>query len=210
MHSSDLWWPALELPTATRLLTSRPQRSKLYVLISCAEFFIYLYFCRSLTLLNTSIPLDTSLLFPLRPSSPWASTLLSTTRFVLKFTLAGILINSSQPFLYNLSAPFVIQFFNDQLNSVLPYVDVVFSNDDEARVLGEKMGWGVCELTAFGFIYLFICVVGWYQGYCWEVGWIGQGQHQEKQNGCFHPRCQAHRCLPRGQGHWVRCSPRPL
>jgi len=48
----------------------------------------------------------------------------------------------NKPFLYNLSAPFVIQFFYDQLSSVLPYVDVIFSNEDEARVLGEKMGWG--------------------------------------------------------------------
>jgi adenosine kinase len=48
----------------------------------------------------------------------------------------------NKPFLYNLSAPFVIQFFGDQLNSVLPYVDVLFANDDEAKVLGNKMGWG--------------------------------------------------------------------
>jgi adenosine kinase len=48
----------------------------------------------------------------------------------------------NKPFLYNLSAPFVVQFFNEQLFSVIPYVDVVFSNDDEARALGEKMNWG--------------------------------------------------------------------
>eukprot|EP00656_Telonema_subtile_P015925 TRINITY_DN1837_c1_g1_i1.p2 TRINITY_DN1837_c1_g1~~TRINITY_DN1837_c1_g1_i1.p2 ORF type:complete len:154 (+),score=50.33 TRINITY_DN1837_c1_g1_i1:134-595(+) len=33
----------------------------------------------------------------------------------------------------NLSAPFIIQFFGEQLSKVLPYVDVIFSNDDEAR-----------------------------------------------------------------------------
>jgi len=49
---------------------------------------------------------------------------------------------NNKPFLYNLSAPFVILFFGDQLFSVLPYVDVVFSNEDEARVLGEKQNWG--------------------------------------------------------------------
>jgi len=48
----------------------------------------------------------------------------------------------NKPFLFNLSAPFVIQFFFDQLSSVLPYVDVIFSNDDEARVLGEKLNCG--------------------------------------------------------------------
>jgi len=45
-------------------------------------------------------------------------------------------------FLYNLSAPFVIQFFFEQLSTVLPYVDVVFANDDEARVLGKQLNWG--------------------------------------------------------------------
>ena len=46
--------------------------------------------------------------------------------------------------MYNLSAPFVIQFFWDKLSKVLEYVDILFSNESEARVLGEKMGWGVC------------------------------------------------------------------
>eukprot|EP00026_Physarum_polycephalum_P011787 Phypoly_transcript_12031.p1 GENE.Phypoly_transcript_12031~~Phypoly_transcript_12031.p1 ORF type:complete len:352 (-),score=67.34 Phypoly_transcript_12031:114-1124(-) len=48
----------------------------------------------------------------------------------------------NKPFLYNLSAPFVIQFFWDKLSKVLEYVDIVFSNESEARTLGEKMGWG--------------------------------------------------------------------
>jgi len=48
----------------------------------------------------------------------------------------------NKPFLFNLSAPFVIQFFYDQLSQVLPYTDVVFSNEDEARTFGEKLGWG--------------------------------------------------------------------
>jgi len=48
----------------------------------------------------------------------------------------------NKPFLFNLSAPFVIQFFFDQLSQVLPYTDVIFSNEDEARTFGEKLGWG--------------------------------------------------------------------
>jgi len=48
----------------------------------------------------------------------------------------------NKPFLFNLSAPFVAQFFFDQLSSVLPYVDVVFSNEDEARAFGQKLNWG--------------------------------------------------------------------
>eukprot|EP01111_Echinosteliopsis_oligospora_P016454 TRINITY_DN684_c0_g1_i1.p1 TRINITY_DN684_c0_g1~~TRINITY_DN684_c0_g1_i1.p1 ORF type:complete len:338 (+),score=134.20 TRINITY_DN684_c0_g1_i1:94-1107(+) len=44
--------------------------------------------------------------------------------------------------LFNLAAPFVIQFFTDKLKAILAYSDVVFSNDDEAKVLGQTFGWG--------------------------------------------------------------------
>eukprot|EP01110_Echinostelium_bisporum_P006636 TRINITY_DN26362_c0_g1_i1.p1 TRINITY_DN26362_c0_g1~~TRINITY_DN26362_c0_g1_i1.p1 ORF type:complete len:355 (+),score=175.91 TRINITY_DN26362_c0_g1_i1:41-1066(+) len=44
--------------------------------------------------------------------------------------------------LFNLAAPFIIQFFWEKLALVLPYVDIIFSNEDEAKVLGEKCGWG--------------------------------------------------------------------
>ena len=33
----------------------------------------------------------------------------------------------------NLSAPFIMQFFADQLNEVFPFVDIVFANEDEAE-----------------------------------------------------------------------------
>jgi len=49
---------------------------------------------------------------------------------------------NNKPFSYNLSAPFVIQFFGEPLFKVIEYVDIVFSNESEAKVLGEKMGWG--------------------------------------------------------------------
>mmetsp|Transcript_53260 Transcript_53260/g.121400 ORF Transcript_53260/g.121400 Transcript_53260/m.121400 type:complete len:346 (+) Transcript_53260:50-1087(+) len=42
----------------------------------------------------------------------------------------------------NLSAPFLIQFFGDQMNAVIPYVDIMFGNETEAAAMGEKMGWG--------------------------------------------------------------------
>jgi len=44
--------------------------------------------------------------------------------------------------LFNLAAPFIIQFFWDKLTAILPYVDVVFSNEDEAKIFGEKAGYG--------------------------------------------------------------------
>jgi len=46
----------------------------------------------------------------------------------------------NKPFLLNLSAPFVIDFFWDKLTSVLPFVDVVFGNEHEFETLGKKLG----------------------------------------------------------------------
>lgn len=50
-------------------------------------------------------------------------------------------------FMMNLSAPFIIQFFGEQLEKVLPYVDVLFSNDDEAKVLAQTKGWATENVT---------------------------------------------------------------
>jgi adenosine kinase len=50
---------------------------------------------------------------------------------------------SNKTFLFNLSAPFLIQFFWDgKMQEVLKYADVVFANEDEAATLGKKLGWG--------------------------------------------------------------------
>jgi len=49
---------------------------------------------------------------------------------------------TGKTFLFNLAAPFIIQFFFEQLSALLPYVDVLFSNESEAATFGEKMGWG--------------------------------------------------------------------
>lgn len=50
-------------------------------------------------------------------------------------------------FMMNLSAPFIIQFFGEQLEKVLPYVDVVFSNDDEAKVFSTVKGFGTEDVA---------------------------------------------------------------
>ncbi len=47
----------------------------------------------------------------------------------------------------NLSAPFLVQFFGDQMASVLPYCDYVFGNESEAAAFGEKQGWGTDVAT---------------------------------------------------------------
>jgi len=51
--------------------------------------------------------------------------------------------SSNKPFLFNLSAIFLIDFFWDgKMEVVLKYADVVFGNESEAETLGKKMGWG--------------------------------------------------------------------
>ncbi|CAM9998700.1 unnamed protein product [Ectocarpus sp. 6 AP-2014] len=47
----------------------------------------------------------------------------------------------------NLSAPFLVQFFGDQMAAALPYCDFVFGNESEAAALGEKKGWGTDVAT---------------------------------------------------------------
>ncbi|EAN98400.1 putative adenosine kinase [Trypanosoma cruzi] len=44
-------------------------------------------------------------------------------------------------FMMNLSAPFLIEFFWEQFSQVLPYVDIIFGNELEARTLSKAKGW---------------------------------------------------------------------
>jgi len=44
-------------------------------------------------------------------------------------------------FMINLSAPFLINFFWDQMSTLLPYADLIFCNEDEASAFGAKQGW---------------------------------------------------------------------
>jgi len=48
----------------------------------------------------------------------------------------------NKPVMFNLSAPFLIDFFWDSIDKVLPYTDVVFCNETEAATLGKKLNWG--------------------------------------------------------------------
>lgn len=47
----------------------------------------------------------------------------------------------------NLSAPFLVQFFGEQMAKVLPYCDYVFGNESEAAAFGEKHSWGTDVAT---------------------------------------------------------------
>lgn len=42
----------------------------------------------------------------------------------------------------NLSAPFLVQFFGEQMSTALAYCDYVFGNESEAAAFGEKHEWG--------------------------------------------------------------------
>lgn len=51
-------------------------------------------------------------------------------------------VDNNKIFAMNLSAPFLIQFFRDQMEAVMPYTDFVFANESEAATYGEAYGYG--------------------------------------------------------------------
>ncbi|KAJ5562872.1 Adenosine kinase [Penicillium sp. DV-2018c] len=50
-------------------------------------------------------------------------------------------------FMLSLSAPFIPQFFKDQLDSVLPYTDYTFCNETEAIAYAESHQWATEDIT---------------------------------------------------------------
>lgn len=70
------------------------------------------------------------------------------TGFFLTVSLDSILhiakhsAQENKVFSMNLSAPFLIQFFADQLAAALPYTDFVFGNESEAAAYGAKHDYG--------------------------------------------------------------------
>jgi adenosine kinase len=57
-------------------------------------------------------------------------------------TLAQHCAAENKIFAMNLSAPFLIQFFGEQMKTVMPYTDLVFANESEAAAYGEAHGYG--------------------------------------------------------------------
>ena len=55
--------------------------------------------------------------------------------------LATHAAEKKKTFAFNLSAPFVSQFFSDRLLSVLPYVNILFGNETEAAAFATMMKW---------------------------------------------------------------------
>lgn len=67
--------------------------------------------------------------------------------FFLTVSLESILkvakhaADNNKRFCLNLSAPFICQFFKDNLMQVMPYVDVLFGNETEAATFADEQGF---------------------------------------------------------------------
>jgi len=57
-------------------------------------------------------------------------------------TIARDCVENNKVFCMNLSAPFLVQFFGDQMAAVVPFADFVFGNESEAAAYGEAKGYG--------------------------------------------------------------------
>ncbi|EDW73074.2 uncharacterized protein Dwil_GK17347 [Drosophila willistoni] len=55
-----------------------------------------------------------------------------------------------RPFLMNLSAPFISQFFMAPLMAAMPYVDIIFGNEAEAHAFATGQGWPTDDLREIG------------------------------------------------------------
>lgn len=70
------------------------------------------------------------------------------TGFFMTVSMESILyiakhaVDNDKMFSMNLSAPFLIQYFVDQLSACIPYCDIIFSNESEAACYGEAKGYG--------------------------------------------------------------------
>jgi len=51
-------------------------------------------------------------------------------------------VANNKTFCLNFSAPFIVDFFGDQVAAALPFADFVFSNESEAEAYGKKHGLG--------------------------------------------------------------------
>ncbi|OJD12243.1 hypothetical protein AJ78_07127 [Emergomyces pasteurianus Ep9510] len=60
--------------------------------------------------------------------------------------LAEEAAEKNKAFMLSLSAPFIPQFFKDQLDSVIPYTDYVLGNEAEALSYSESHGWGITDI----------------------------------------------------------------
>lgn len=55
-------------------------------------------------------------------------------------------MENNKLFIMNLSAPFICQFFKDQLLQVMPYIDILICNEAEGAAFSEAMGYDTKDL----------------------------------------------------------------
>lgn len=56
----------------------------------------------------------------------------------------------------NLSAPFISQFFKDPLMAAMPYVDLLFGNENEAEAFSKAMDFGVSFNNLIDILWYFL------------------------------------------------------
>lgn len=66
-------------------------------------------------------------------------------------TVAKKAMERNKPFMMNLSAPFISQFFKDPLMEVMPYIDLLFGNEAEALTFAKEQNFETENLKEIGF-----------------------------------------------------------
>ena len=66
-------------------------------------------------------------------------------------------VDNGKTFCLNLSAPFIVDFFADQVSTALAYADILFSNESEAAAYGKKNGVDSSDDPDLAKIALHIC-----------------------------------------------------
>jgi len=56
-------------------------------------------------------------------------------------TVAEYAAKNSRPFVFNLSAPFICEFFTERVVAAMPYVDILFGNETEARAYAKTQNF---------------------------------------------------------------------
>ena len=61
--------------------------------------------------------------------------------------VAKLAAEKNKVFALNLAAPFLMQFFADNMNANLPYCDYIFGNESEAVAFAEMMKWETTDIV---------------------------------------------------------------
>ncbi|XP_005189951.2 uncharacterized protein LOC101888276 isoform X1 [Musca domestica] len=56
----------------------------------------------------------------------------------------------NRTFMMNLSAPFLSQFFKEPMMAALPYVDILFGNEQEVETFANEQGWTTKDIKEIG------------------------------------------------------------